>query len=454
MELPKAFEARMRRLLGEDADRLFAALSEPDSVHAMLVNREKLPDASVLMTDGLAGDPVPYAPGAFYCGGDLGATALHRAGAFYLQDPAAMAPVSALPLTRGMRVLDLCAAPGGKTAQLAMGVGEEGLVVSGELNPARAKVLSANTERLGLKSSLVINADAAYVASLFPGWFDCVLADAPCSGEGMFRKNPEALRMWSEAAVAASAARQAPILEAAAGAVRPGGLLLYSTCTFSLEENEELVSGFLGAHPEFSPVPVPDALWAATAPGVTFEGTVDPRVSLGRRFYPHLSPGEGQFLILLRKRETGKPGGPAFRDATETPDRSEAAEAGAFLRDVLEEGPLPELRRWRDTLALIPEEMPVPAHCVLSAGVTLGSFRKGRLVPAHRFFSAYGRRFRRRLDLQEGDPRLESYLHGEEIPAPGLEDGWAVVTVSGCPLGGIKVSRGVAKNHYPKGLRT
>ena len=328
---PEVFSSRMRRLLGDDADAFFAEFEKEDSVRSLRVNTRKWPVASFLTGCGEGLSPVPYTPDGFYCGEGWGSKHLHRAGAYYLQDPAAMSPVCALPVQPGWRVLDLCASPGGKTAQLAAFVGDDGFVVSGELNPTRCRTLGGNVERMGFRNVMVMNGDGVYVASLFPGVFDLVLADVPCSGEGMFRKNPEALAVWSEETVRSLASRQKPILEAAAAAVKPGGYLLYSTCTFSTEENEEQIDAFLSSHPEFSLRPVSDKLLPYTAPGVSFPGCRTENIHLARRFYPHLCPGEGQFLALMQRSEDGVEGTFAYADASRKLTAEESRVAEAFL---------------------------------------------------------------------------------------------------------------------------
>lgn len=450
---PEAFTTRMRRLLGDDAEAFFAEFERDDSVRSLRVNTRKWSVEAFLRATGEELSPVPYTPDGFYCGDTWGGRHLHRAGGYYLQDPAAMSPVCAPDVQPGWRVLDLCASPGGKTAQLASFVGDSGFVVSGELNPTRCRTLGGNVERMGFRNVMVMNGDGVYIASLFPGLFDLVLADVPCSGEGMFRKNPEAVEAWSEETVHSLAARQKSILEAAAEAVRPGGFLLYSTCTFSTEENEEQIDAFLSAHPEFSLHPVSEKLLPYTAPGIAFPGCRAENIHLARRFYPHLCPGEGQFLALMQRSEAGVDGTFAYADASRPLTAEESRVADTFFKDTLAKMPTWHLRMLEDRLIALPCSIPVPPHCVFSAGVTIGQFQKGRLVPHHQFFMAYGEFFKRQIRLSEADARLGAYLHGESIPAPGLDDGWTAIFLEECTLGGGKTVGETTKNHYPKGLR-
>lgn len=463
MAFPEAFCRRMEDLLGGEYPAFIDALGAPESVHALRANPAKL-TATELSALAPSLRRIPYTADGFFCTGDgWGAHALHRAGGFYLQDPAAMAPVAAAPIRKGDRVLDLCASPGGKTAQLAAAVGDGGLVVSNEMNPSRARTLGGNVERLGLRNVVVMNADGAYTAGLFPAFFDLVVCDAPCSGEGMFRKNPEAAAVWNEGAVANCAATQKMLLDAAAAAVRPGGHLLYSTCTFSLEEDERQVAQFLASHPAFTLCDVPEAIRDASRPGCRLPDHPDLPLEKTRRFYPHVSPGEGQFLALMQNTADGCAEAPAFRDASLPLSKDEAATVSAFLKDTLDSMPSAVPRRLGERIVLLPKGAVLPPHCVLSAGVTLGEVQKGRLVPHHQFCSAFGSDFRRRIDLPGGplprvgsdtdDRRLTAYLHGETLDVPDTPDGWAVVTVAGAALGGGKVTGGTLKNHYPKGLR-
>ena len=238
-ELKPGFIANMRALLGEEAGAFFRALEEAPSL-ALRPHRGM--EAAEPFIEGA----VPWAAGGFYLrpGARPGASVAHWAGAFYLQEASAMLPAAALEARPGERVLDLCAAPGGKSSQIALAMGGEGVLVANEVDAARARVLAANLERLGVTNAVVLNETPARLAARWPGYFDAVLVDAPCSGEGMFRREPQSREAWTDAAPRGCAKRQAEILEAAAKLVRPGGRLLYSTCTFNGEENEGSVADF------------------------------------------------------------------------------------------------------------------------------------------------------------------------------------------------------------------
>ena len=449
--IPDKFLARMRELEGLDFPAFCAALDAP-AVRAFRVNTLKTDAETLLPLLPFAASPLPFAPNAYYAGEDkVGALPAHHAGMLYMQDPSAISAVAATEPKSGMTVLDLCAAPGGKSTQLAAAIAPDGVLVSNEYVPARCRILQGNIERLGVRSAIVTNLSTDVLADFYGARFDLVVADVPCSGEGMFRKYEVAGEEWSEENVALCAVRGREILENAAACVRPGGTLLFSTCTFSPEENERNVDAFLTAHPEFSLIPAPTQIAAHTADGVTFAGCTHD-MSPCRRFYPHLSPGEGQFLALLQKKDAAaavkkNPPAPAL-------PKKEAETVADFLRDTLSEHPSGRLVQLRDCVYLAPE-LPIPPRGVFAAGVCLGNLQKGRLVPHHHLFSALGKSFRRKLMLSHGDARVAQYLRGEEIDAPELagQNGYAAVLYEGAPLGGGKSVNGRLKNYYPKGLR-
>ena len=254
--LPQKFVERMTALMGEDAAR-FAAWEEREPHRGLRINPLKIdPVAFARIHPDLR--PTPFSPFGFFAPPDFHPLTdpLHHAGAYYMQEPSAMSAVTALSPRPGEWALDVCAAPGGKSTQIAAALGDDGLLWCNEYVAPRAKILQQNLERLGVRNAVVSRSNVPSLAAAMPGWFDAVLVDAPCSGEGMFRKEPEALRMWSEDNIRLCAARQREILDAAAIAVRPGGRLVYATCTFAPEENECQIGAFLLAHPDFSIAPL------------------------------------------------------------------------------------------------------------------------------------------------------------------------------------------------------
>ena len=469
--LPEAFLARMRELLGGDYPAFLAAYDERPA-RALHTGRKMTAERLGELL-GAAVAPTPFAEDALYRTdtAPVGGDPLHHAGAYYMQEPSAMLPVLCAEIRAGERVLDLCAAPGGKSTQIANRIGDGGLLVSNEYVPNRCVTLAGNLERMGVRSAVVTRTDATTLAATYPGFFDAVVIDAPCSGEGMFRREEIAVAEWSPENVAMCAARQREILLAGADTVRPGGRLVYSTCTFSPEENEQNVLWFLRARPDYVLEEVPDAVLSMTVSGIVPEDSDLGREvgSLSRRAYPHIAPGEGQFMCRFRRAEGASPASVYDMNANRGRDKSkgklrtepdtlplsreERVAWGAFLAAAGIDGTrLPDPVVFKGSISLLAGAVPTPKSITYARGVNAGTVEKGRLCPAHFFFSAYGEYFERRLDLMPGDAALAAYLAGETFPC-ALADGWAVVTVAGAPVGGIKVVGGVAKNHYPKGLR-
>ena len=318
----------------------------------------------------------------------------------------------------------------------------------------RAKIIVSNFERLGIKNAIVTSLDTGELPKLFSGFFDLVVADVPCSGEGMFRKSSEAISEWSEENVSASAKRQREILKNAPSLVKRGGYLLYSTCTYSLEENEMVIDGFLKENPDFTLVPVKEMLRLATSDGIAFSGAYTKNLNLCRRFYPHKSLGEGQFIALMQRVSGGEDERVLYKDSSKAPTKEETLAVKKFFAENLTQVPQGKIIKVGENLVLSSHGVPIPPRSVFSAGVLLGTVEKGRLIPSHHFFSSYGELFVRRENLTYGDERIQKYLHGEEIEAKEItSNGYCVITYNGASLGGGKASLGRIKNHYPKGLR-
>ena len=464
MELPIAFAERMKRLLGAEYDAFFEALSRESAVKGLRVNTHKVSVDTFVQNAPFALTPIPYVTGGFIVSDDAqaGKHPLHAAGAYYMQDPGAMSAVAAIPRAfwerEGLCVLDLCAAPGGKTTQLAaLCEKNAGVVLANEYVSARSRILAGNVERMGLSNVAVTNTDAARIAQWYPSTFDLVAVDAPCSGEGMYRKNELAISEWSEANVTMCAARQREILDSAALCVASGGYLLYSTCTYSTEENEETVARFLREHPDFSLTPCEEAVVRHTADGIADFDARGEDLRLCRRFYPHVCAGEGQFVALMRRAE-----GDGVREARPLTDEAGAAlkkTADTFLTETLGHTLSPLLLR-HGMLCVCPaadkRNFPLPPQSV-AVGVPLGEERKGRIVPHHHFFMSFGTECRSRAVLSFDDARVRKYLAGEEIEIPADLSGYTAVLLrlgdTLLPLGGGKAVGGRLKNYYPKGLR-
>ena len=466
--LPIEFKQRMEILLGNDAKAFFDELEYGEPARSFRVNTIKVSVEDFERINRLDAQKMPHVPDGYYTNEEKpGNTAAHHSGMIYMQDPGAMSTACAVEIEAGWRVLDCCAAPGGKSSQLAALVGEDGLVVSNEFVSKRATILQGNLERMGCRSSVVLNFDARELCNTYFEYFDLVVCDAPCSGEGMFRKNDLAITEWSPQNVRMCAERQKSIIDSIEKCVAVGGLLLYSTCTYSLDENEMLVDEFLREHKNFELVPVKENIRNITADGINFEGAIHDMASC-RRFYPHVSKGEGQFIALMRKLSPSEPPravSKATKNNKKQPIKSqrETAEerdalnvAQDFLKKHLIKMPNKQLTYKGGMVRLCPN-CPTPEYNVLMRGVCVGEIVKGRLVPHHQLFSAYGGDFKNKVELDSTDPRVAEYIKGMEIDIsdlPDTSDGYAALMVDGCALGGVKVSGGRAKNHYPKGLRS
>lgn len=454
-------------MLGDGADDYFAALDQPPT-RALRLNRVKLGDAVPTMAD-VSLTPAPFGHGIYYFDGVAGGkNPLHHAGAYYIQEPSASLPVLSAPIKEGDTVLDLCASPGGKTGQLAEAVGESGFVLSNEYSRKRALTLLGNVERMGYRNCAVTNASPDELCALYAGVFDVVLVDAPCSGEGMFRREPEAVAAWSSASVAGCAARQRDILECAAIAVADGGYLVYSTCTLSLEEDEENVAAFLASHSEFEQVmpSVPDGVCGLSC-GIDTAGM---DASMCRRAYPHLFDGEGQFFAMFRRIPgTARPLSVHAPRAKKPRHESGGIEplAGERLctvRRFFDSFSSLDIDRtpiiFKDSVYLLPTAAPqLSVAGMIAPGVRVGTIeRDGRLTPHHQFFSAFGSTAKLRLMLDPNDARAAKYLHGDAMSADEAEifsdvSTWGAVLIGGCAVGGIRIAGESIKNHYPKGLR-
>ena len=413
----------MQKRLGERFPAFLHAMEDPPC-KGVRANPLKL-TAAQLSQILPVGDGVPWEENGFYCDLEkVGSLPAHHAGLFYSQEPSAMCAAPLLGAQAGERVLDLCAAPGGKTTQLAGAIGGEGVLVANEYVYDRARILSQNVERLGVSNCAVISTDTASLAAKLPAYFDKVLVDAPCSGEGMFRKDANAVAEWSEENVARCIARQSTILEDAAALLAGGGTLVYSTCTFEYGENEGQIRAFLVRHPEFT--------------------LVEEHLLL-----PHEVRGEGHYAAKLVKEDGARRDAPAFPQM-----RDRAAERAwqDFASDFFFSPPSGSVTTLKDgRMYLLPEGLPALTGRVLRAGVELGRFDGKRFTPSHALaMSAKAENVSRTAPID--DTACMRWLRGETF-ASSMPEGWGIATWRGYPVGLAKSAGGTLKNHYPKGLR-
>lgn len=428
--LPEAFLSRMKEQLGEEYPEYIKSLERPRAV-ALRFNplKGERPDLPFV------GEQVPWEENGYYYDPEArpGLHVYHEAGVYYLQEASAMAPVVLLDPQPGERICDLCAAPGGKSTQIAGRMMGEGFLLCNEINPKRAKILSRNIERMGVSNALVTNEHPETLASRLSGFFHRVLVDAPCSGEGMFRKEEAAVTDWSPETVAMCARRQREILHSAAKLVAPGGRLVYSTCTFAPEEDEMTVAAFLESHPEFTPEKV-DAPWFTPGEAGNY------------RMWPHKLLGEGHFAAVLRKNGGEEEGevSPMKGETLPKPWKEFARTLGIAL-------PEGKCVSFGSSLYWGPMELPeLKGLKVLRPGLELGTVKKDRFEPAHALALWLGS-CKNTQDYPPESREMAAYLHGEVI-ASGKK-GWCLVTAGGYSIGWGKGDGAVLKNHYPKGLR-
>lgn len=508
--LPQEFLERMEQMLGEEYPA-FLASYEKNEQKALRLNPVKGDAGQLKEMLPFSLRPVPWEKNGFCYGqeGTPGKHPYHEAGLYYIQEPSAMAPVSFLMADvyeekaegehrYSERILDLCAAPGGKTTQIAGAMQEayqkgrwpdRGILISNEIHPARAKILSENVERMGIANAVVTNETPQHLAEIFEGYFTRILVDAPCSGEGMFRKHPEACDEWSGENVKLCAERQAEILDCAASMLAPGGRLVYSTCTFAPAENEGSAADFLARHPEFSVKEVTMApgmvsgvpewayFGAEKREGNPPERSEERLEALKKtiRLYPHKVCGEGHYLAVFQKEGSIPEGfsgyckngvekgeNTADKDGAKEKNRKEKGfpEFFSFAEESLSEELLRVYERegmylrFGEQLYLAPKGMPgIQGLKVLRPGLHLGTIKKNRFEPSHALaLSLKPNEAMHRKDFPAESGCIKDYLGGGTFPAEG-EKGWYLITADGYSIGWGKLAGGVMKNHYPKGLR-
>lgn len=452
MEFPKDFTAREKTLLGDRFEELYTyATAQP--ARGVTVNTLRCtPDWFATHTD-FAAEPSKFCRTAFTTAADFrpGRHPWHHAGLLYAQEPSASAPAALLDVRPGMRVADLCAAPGGKTSQLAAALQGQGLLLANEFVAARAEILRQNLERMGVTNAVITNEDTASLAKALPGQFDRVLVDAPCSGEGMFRKEAVAAAQHSDALVAHCAELGVEILENAAALLAPGGVLVYSTCTFAPAEDEAQIAAFLAKHPEFTLCDLSGCGFGR--PGEENRAPAGFAAGCCRRIWP-ADGGEGHFMTKLQKAADAEaPSPPKVKPPKAVKPPAEWLEFAKAYFPALVSRPLAGAGEWLLLPAPGSEGLNTAKLRIVRGGVLAGSVLKKRFQPAHALFMAYGADCTNREELTLADPRTAAWLRGEEINAATAQNGWCAVLVDGFPLGGGKVSGGRIKNHYPKGLR-
>jgi NOL1/NOP2/sun family putative RNA methylase len=471
IDLPEAFLNRMACLLGDEYQSFHASLQLP-ALTGLRVNTLKVSPEQFFEKFPIKLSPVPWCKVGYIVEASEeianvpspGKHAYHRAGLYYLQEPSAMAAAEVLAPQPGEAVLDLAAAPGGKATHLATLMRNTGLLVANEVHPKRVWDLVENLERCGVTNAIVTNESPEKLADHFEEYFDRVLLDAPCSGEGMFRKSEVARQEWKPALVSSCAMRQSTILEQAARMVKPGGHLAYTTCTFSAEENEAVIAGFLSRHPEYDLAQIPPIDGFQPAMPEWVDLPTGHKIKRSIRIWPHLTQGEGHFIALLIKRGSSSSGSGMQAELNPLKPKGLSKSAlpkstGAFFNEFRQVNldlafDSSHLIQDGSYIYQLPESAPILSGLkVIRPGWWLGTINKRRFTPSHSL--ALGLKTiqaRHSLPLRIGDPQLTAYLGGECLIDQG-EDGWVLVTVDDYPLGWGKRVQNKIKNFYPRGLR-
>lgn len=451
MKLPIEFINRMQNLLGEEYEE-FKNSYDQQRNYGLRVNTLKISVEEFKKISPFSLEPVPWAEEGFYIS-EEDRPAKHpyyHAGLYYIQEPSAMTTVSVLEPQPGDKVLDLCAAPGGKSTQIAARLANKGILVSNDTNNQRIRALVRNLELFGARNYVVLNDTPANIAKKFPGYFDKIVIDAPCSGEGMFRKDPFAVKSWDSYSVEKCTNMQRSILKQVSQMLKPGGYVVYSTCTFSPEENEGMIEYFLSINPEFEVVPIKEF------PGVAYArpewANARAEINNAIRLWPHRLQGEGHFVALLRKKDGPEYNLPEAR--LPYPDKESLYDYETFLEDTLNEKLAGRLAHFNSRLYIIPDTLPdIAGLKVIRPGWYLGELKKNRFKPSTPLALGLTKQSAKRvLDFSKDSAEVLKYLKGETLNITG-DKGWTLVCVDGYPLGWAKQLKDMLNNYYPSGWR-
>lgn len=443
---PEQFEENMKALLGKDFEKYEQSMQMP-AKRGLRANKNYIDAKTFCNLFPYDAKNILGEDNLFCLESDekIGNTVFHHAGMIYLQEPSSMLAVLALEPQDGENILDLCSAPGGKTGQI-LEKDKTGIVISNEIVRPRANVLLSNIERQGFKNSMVTSLAPETLSGLLPNFFDKILVDAPCSGEGMFRKEPETVSEWNAGLPQFNHERQMQILKDADKMLKENGTLVYSTCTFNTKEDEETASLFAKQY-GYEIVLLPENVQSVTMPAKDMNGE---KTSLARKCLPFGNFGEGQFVCKMIKRSKNN-AEPARQNKVQGISKSETELAKQLLKSTIGDDDF-YFYKFGENVYISKVPLRALPFGVVSIGVCLGELKKGRIEPAHQFFKAYGNQFKNKINLEIDSPLLSRYLLGNEIDCDN-ENGYVCILCAGVPVGGGKVVSGKVKNYYPKGLR-
>ncbi|MDF2593879.1 MAG: methyltransferase [Clostridia bacterium] len=451
MKLPAEFEIKMKTLLKDEYETYLKSYDLPKyqgfRVNTLKVSMEDWEKISPFKET----EKVPWCQEGFYYEDTAKPTKhpYYYAGLYYMQEPSAMAPGAYIPIDKGDKVLDLCAAPGGKSTQIAARLGQTGVLVANDISTSRARALLKNIENFGARNVIITSETPKKLAVKCKGYFDKILIDAPCSGEGMFRKSEEAIKNWETYNTEVCCGLQRDILEDAAQMLKPTGMILYSTCTFSPEENEGMIHEFLMKHTEFKVIPLEPKAGMQKAHPEWVNGDV--QIAGAVRLWPHHLKGEGHFVCLLQKEGTEKEASMHQVIKTRIKAYKEAADFIQKYTHISLEEAVTEIQ---GRLYLVPEGAPdLSGLRVMRSGMLLGEMKNKRFEPYHGLVLGYGQAmFKSVINLKSDDENVKRYLKGETLLYEA-DKGYHVLCVDGYPLGWVKAQNGSLKNQYPPSWR-
>lgn len=452
MKLPTDFLDKMKKLLNPNEFEAFLNTYRLEKTNGLRVNPLKITKEQLKKLYPSQLEDVPFCPiGCYYeTESTPGKHPFHLAGLYYIQEPSAMFVAEVLSPEPTDKVLDLCAAPGGKSTHLATLMNNQGFLLSNEIHPKRVKALSENIERLGITNTLVTNETPEKLAKRFPHYFDKILVDAPCSGEGMFRKDPEACSYWSLEHVANCAHEQKHILDCAYEMLGDGGILVYSTCTFSPEENEQIIDWFLMKYEDMTLLEIPKIAGIQDARVEWSLHKNHDHLTYAKRLWPHLVKGEGHFVAKLKKRTTNNKG--MQKTVKSNVSKAQLKDYVEFEKMYLNKAMSGIYYTFKNQLFLLPTDTPdLSGLKVIRAGLHLGEFKKNRFEPNHAFALAL-KQEHAKYTFSLDETNWLKYVKGETLLSEG-DRGWVLMTIEGYPIGWGKEVKGIIKNFYPKGLR-